>query len=140
MTTLNKLQLIARRAGAQVTIVEDEDNFFDCTNDEIHIDFIRPVPDFGFFRHLRESHGCELGEALPQIFWVFLHELGHYFTLDYCEEDDRFTREFLKLLDDEQIAVPAYQDIYFNLESEWEATEWAIGFVEANYRWLRGLR
>ena len=57
--------------------------------------------------------------------WSILHEIGHYYTLDFCDDDSEL-RLFLAFCDGSLIEI---QDAYFNLESEWEATEWAIDFI-----------
>jgi hypothetical protein len=85
--------------------------------------------DLGFLRHLREVHNCPLSYKLS--LWTILHEIGHYHTLDYCEEDNELeVRAICAMVDrDKAEHCVEIQDLYFNLESEWEATEWAIDYA-----------
>lgn len=87
------------------------------------------IDDMGFLRHLREVHGCKEWNFVGVSTWALLHEIGHYHTIDYTE-DDLATRALCAM-------VPAatarksikIQDMYFGIETEWEATEWAIDWV-----------
>lgn len=101
-------------------------SYFDYDSDCIYLD--PTEEDCGFFRHLTEVHKCSFADKYPMIMWSILHEIGHFYTIDFCE-DDYEMRLFLSLCDGSKIEI---QDSYFNLESEWEATEWAINFIIDN--------
>jgi hypothetical protein len=69
--------------------------------------------------------------------WQVLHEIGHYYTLDFIEEDDDeiFERAVCSLIDkDTAENNEKIQDIYFNLEKEWQATEWAISYANKHFK------
>ena len=84
----------------------------------------------GFMRHLKNVHGVKGADNFSIIMWQILHEIGHYFTLDYCEEDDSIERAICALIDKDTAAnSEKIQDMYFNMEKEYEATEWAINYV-----------
>ena len=85
--------------------------------------------DYGFARHIEEKHFFAEVYNFSAVMWAILHEIGHYFTIDYCVEDDRATRALCALFDNPPKAI---QDLYFDLESEYEATEWAINYVNAH--------
>lgn len=98
-------------------------SYFDFDSDCIYLD---PTEnDCGFLRHLAQVHRCNFTNDYPLIVWSILHEIGHYYTLPFCD-DDYELRLFLTICDPSIIEI---QDLYFNLESEWEATEWAINFI-----------
>lgn len=96
--------------------------------------------DCGFLRHLRENHKCAECDNYSLTLWSLLHEIGHHFTLDFCEEDELEIRALCAIISEEvaQKSIPM-QDMYFNLESEWEATEWAMRFVARNAETCRAL-
>lgn len=99
-------------------------NYFDNDSNCIYLD--PNEQDCGFLRHLSERHFCSFANDYPLIMWSILHEIGHYHTLDFCEDDFEM-RMYLSLCDAENIEI---QNLYFDLETEWEATEWAIEFIE----------
>lgn len=66
--------------------------------------------------------------------WTLLHEIGHYNTVDYAE-DDLIARAICGLASrEEALKDLKLQDIYFNIENEWEATEWAIEWINSHKR------
>ena len=88
----------------------------------------------GFMRHLREVHGYINADQYSLALWTLLHEIGHYYTIDYVE-DDLWTRTFCGLFSYEEASKDSeLQDMYFNIKSEWEATEWAIKWISFHKR------
>lgn len=139
MKDLEKLQQITNEicdhyAVDRVTITLDlfDDNYFDEVENRINLNPYQP--DCGFMRHLREKHACPLADKYSLSVWSYLHELGHYFTLDVWEsEEEGIIRAVCALTPlAEAQSNTAMQDKYFGLSREWEATEWAIGFAKAN--------
>lgn len=98
-------------------------SYFDFNSDCIYLD--PKENDCGFLRHLSQVHKCGFSNDYSLLVWSILHEIGHYYTLDFCDDDSEL-RLFLAFCDGSLIEI---QDAYFNLESEWEATEWAIDFI-----------
>ena len=84
-----------------------------------------------FLQHLAQIHKCSFINEFPLEFWTTLHEIGHHFTVDdFDEEADYNARCAMQKIDPSTYADPmdfAFQ--YFNLRSEWIATEWAINYV-----------
>ena len=90
--------------------------------------------DCGFMRHLREVHKYADADQYCFALWTLLHEIGHYYTIDYVE-DDLWTRTFCGLFSCEEASKDSeLQDMYFNIKSEWEATEWAIKWISSHKR------
>ena len=125
-------------------IFTDDGSSFEWSTNTVYLDVNENCD--GFMRHLKTKH-------LPQYFnyhlhlyefnkivWQVLHEIGHYFTLDFIEEDeDEQTERAICSLIDKETAEnnEKIQDMYFNLEKEWQATEWAIRYVDTHYRKCR---
>lgn len=95
---------------------------------------LRDDEDFGFMRHLRESHCCELS-CISSMIWTILHEVGHFVTIDEISDEDYETslsiKAYLSVVDIENDTT--LQDEYFNTPTEWKATEWAIEWVVKNF-------
>lgn len=109
-------------------------NYYESSNNTIYID-LKDTNDGGFMRHLRAVHDYDYAYCFSLLMWTILHELGHYFTQDKYEDSDEdlVTREVCALVPREvSDADPKIQDIYFNLKTEWVATEWAIEFVKSH--------
>ena len=85
-----------------------------------------------FMRHLREVHKCEFVDALETPYWVLLHEIGHYMTYEKVKDKiDVITRQ--AIIDNAiDFELDECYDVYFGLLEEWEATEWAIRYVQEN--------
>ena len=109
--------------------ITDRDSCFDCTEDTIYIN-PHEVDDYGFTRHVREVHECGFADEISYALWAVLHEIGHFHTLDFCD-DDLTTRAFCMISPNNA----ATQNLYYGIESEWEATEWAIDYA-ADHRTL----
>ena len=111
----------------------------DFENDTITLNLDGTEPDLGFMRHLREVHKEHHTYEVDERIWAVLHEVGHYMTVDdLCEgyeEEEEKPRALCALLTTEEVAAsPKLQDLYFNLPSEWEATEWACEVVESDLK------
>lgn len=116
-----------------VTFVKDGYYFLSAEN-TVNID-LTDFDDCGFMRHLKEIHGCEWADELDLHLWSILHEIGHYETeCDIDEDDAEQELRFLLSLTDESIAHDTeVQNMYFNLTSEYYATEWAKDWVAENF-------
>lgn len=120
-------------ADVEVVFDTDEGSYFDGDTDTININLNELNQDYGFMRHLREVHKCNFWDKYSPLLWTILHEVGHYYTLDdYDSEAEEGERIILSLVNEKGLQNPMVQDRYFNLPSEWGATEWAIHFVEDN--------
>lgn len=109
-----------------------DDNYFDADENEIWLN-PKDNEDCGFLRHLKEVHGFEKTMNYPLWMWSVLHEIGHFETLDFCESDEMTERVICASHSKEEAEQSVeLQDLYFNLESEWEATEWAINFIKSH--------
>ena len=115
----------------KIQFVKDGSSF-DWTEDKIYFQFNEP--DCGFMRHLKQVHHFKKANCIHLTIWTLLHEIGHYFTLDDCEEDLE-TKAICSIINkDDAEHMEMLQDMYFNMESEWEATEWAINYVINHYK------
>lgn len=109
----------------QVSVeITKNESCYDHTTETIYIN-PDEIDEYGFMRHVREVHDCDFADDISYCVWAILHEIGHYHTLDDCEEDDLLARSFCMICPN-NIET---QNLYFGLEAEWEATEWAINYV-----------
>lgn len=116
----------------KVKFIEEGQTAYDWTEECIYVNITEACDEFGFLRHLREVHQCKEMKEFSLWTWVILHEIGHHFTLDMCEEDEMEMRAICAIINTDKL-TPEISDMYFNLESEWEATEWAINFVKSHF-------
>ena len=118
----------------KIVFIPNEGSSFEWSTDTIYLDVNENCD--GFLRHLKSKHHIQDCYRINKIIWQILHEIGHYFTLDFVEEDeDEQTERAICALIDEETAnnSEAIQDLYFNLEKEWQATEWAIDYVKTHF-------
>ena len=110
----------------------DNLTYFDLDKDTLHIDvFEQDDDDCGFIRHLREEHDCTVANEYCIIVWATLHELGHYETQFFTDNDPDERELCIRIPTEIAARSQAIQNMYYNLPSEYEATEWAI-----SYEWL----
>lgn len=123
--------LFVKTINPRIRIKYKENVFAFCfTNNTLYYNF--DLIDMGFLRHMRECHYWEPQFGL--MIYSLLHELGHYYMQDCIDENEMETRAYCALLPFEYVMKrPDIQDLYFNLESEFEATEWAIEY-SVNHR------
>lgn len=88
------------------------------------------LDDCGFLRHLYESHKCDFTNEYSIILWAILHEIGHCIT--QVEDNDADIEKRLLLQCTNDAHSVEIQDLYFNLSSEYAATEWAIQWITEN--------
>jgi hypothetical protein len=119
--------LFIKTINPRIKIKYDENDFAFCfKNNTLYYNF--NLIDMGFLRHMRECHKREPQFGL--MLYSLLHELGHYYMQDCISEDEIETRAYCALLPvDFVLERPEIQNLYFNLESEFEATEWAIQYT-----------
>lgn len=118
----------------KIVFTPNEGSSFEWSTDTIYLDVNENCD--GFMRHLKNVHGIRGADNFNIIIWQILHEIGHYFTLDFIDEDeDEQTERAICALIDEETAnnSEAIQDLYFNLEAEWQATEWAIDYIKIHF-------
>ena len=123
--------LFVKTINPRIKIKYKENVFAFCfTNNTLYYNF--DLIDMGFLRHMRECHYWEPQFGL--MIYSLLHELGHYYMQDCIDENEMETRAYCALLPFEYVMKrPDIQDLYFNLKSEFEATEWAIEY-SVNHR------
>ena len=122
----------------KVKIDKTDSTCFDFNNDTLIIGYDFNDDEYGFMRHLREVHGCKFANFFTHRFWAILHELGHYFTGEGIEDEKETleVRALCILIGDDIVKTnKGVQDMYFNLPSEFAATEWAINFIKT-HKWL----
>lgn len=116
------------------TFNEGEGYFYETATNKINID-LTDNEDFGFMRHLKETHKYKNADKISIIVWSILHEIGHYETEDEIEWEDDFNDRAVLALTGENVKYNTkVQDMYFNLPSEFAATEWAIDWVKNNFK------
>lgn len=111
---------------------DNEQTCYDCNEECLIIGNDFYSDGCGFMRHLREVHGYINADQYSLALWTLLHEIGHYYTIDYAE-DNLIVRAICRLTSYEEASKnPKLQDIYYNIENEWEATEWAIKWIDSH--------
>lgn len=112
---------------------KDSGTYYDNIHKSVTLGSNAWEDECGFLRNLREVHGCKEWNDVEIAVWSLLHEIGHYHTFEYTM-DDAFTRAFCAIIPLEAaMSDPSIQDMYFEIESEYEATEWAIDWVQKNF-------
>jgi len=108
------------------------DCFYDDDDNTIYIDL--DIDEGRFRENLATAHKYETNLGL--LIWTILHEIGHHFTYKYIDEneDEVLRLVYKNLFKKKLITEKTWQDLYYELDSEWEATEWAINFIEKHKR------
>lgn len=118
-----------------VRVRQSHENSADYEHNIIRLN-LRDDEDFGFMRHLRECHSCELNGVSPML-WTILHEVGHFMTANEIPPQDYdeaiSTKVLLTLYGDKIKTDENLQNLYFNTATEWAATEWAVNYTENFY-------
>lgn len=125
-----------------VTFINGVGYYYETATNTINVDFTDETEEFGFLRHLKEVHNCDFAYDYSITLWSILHEIGHYETENEIEEDtdDEELRFWLSMTDKKVAENPTIQDRYFNLPSEWVATEWAIDWIKDNLETAKKFR
>ena len=108
---------------------------FDFSKNVVNIGYDFDKDEYGFAYHLKNTHKCKFAYNISYQLWAILHELGHYYANAGIEDEEqaRFVRSVCAMLGDEVVKKDRnIQAMYFNLPSEWAATEWAIDFIRKN--------
>lgn len=84
--------------------------------------------DFGFLNHIIKKHHFSPARSISMGLWTILHEVGHSETID--SEDDLNARAICAAIPWEEAEKDeSIQAIYYDIPSEFDATEWAIDWV-----------
>ena len=148
MDTKKKLKILATvvdsLSDGTLTLKEGDTTELDWATDTIYLNLDGNEPDLGFIRHLREVHKERNAYTIDESLWAVLHEIGHYMMVDDLDEgwedEEAPVRAVCAMLSTEQVASSErLQDLYFNLPSEWEATEWAVETVEGDLDYFNAM-
>lgn len=93
--------------------------------------------DCGFMRHIKYNHNFAQAYDYSINLWSILHELGHYFVGDdgVVSEEEAVQYAFCAMLSKDIVANNPYlQNVYFDIEAEFKATEWAIDWIVSHPR------
>lgn len=107
----------------------DDDFGYDTVNEvvliphnphvELHSEFVAP-----FLKSVRRLGGST--DTYCTYYWSLMHEVGHFYTIDYIEDDDTDLRELCCALGVESM------EMYSNLPAERAATGWAVQWTQDN--------
>lgn len=83
-------------------------------------------------KHIESTRNFDIR---PHFFmYSLLHEIGHSFTMDNLESEDLdnelYVRELIHLVSQDNTTDA--DEMYFNLESEMLANDWAVNFIQNN--------
>ena len=130
--------LFIKSINSKIKLAFADESAFEWSTDTVYLNINENCD--GFLRHLRNSHHVHDYWKLNKIIWQILHEIGHYYTLDFIEEDEdeEMERAICALIDKETAeSNEKIQDIYFNLEKEWQATEWTKEYARNHFNKCR---
>lgn len=130
-----KIREFVKSVDENITVRFDTTNYYDYENDAV-VYAPDDINDNGFLRHIYEYHKSAEGLDLSLLMWSILHEIGHYCTWkdEYENEEEILERYCYQHFPCETFEQSkAMQDLYFGMESEWNATEWAIDYARKNY-------
>ena len=134
---MDKLNYIVKSIAPEINVIYDETEptCFDHDLKAISIGVDFQDDDCGFMRHIKFNHDYPEAEEYSLTLWSILHELGHYFTSNngYISTEELAEYALCGLIPRE-IAEnnESIQNMYFDIESEWNATEWAINWIKDN--------
>lgn len=135
---MNACKLIVKSIAPKVNVICDE-NDYTCFDHDLKTVIIGGDlnNDYGFMRHLKYNHNFPEAYDYSIKLWSILHELGHYFEGNdgIIDEEEMTQRAICSLIPNEMAKDNPYiQNLYFNLQSEYDATEWAITWVMKHKR------
>lgn len=104
-----------------------EDNEF-CVNVEERIINIGVDPDPEGDRLIQEFVFNEFGVAMDSFLIGVLHEIGHIMTYDEQTFNEGTAMYYLLEMNYDAMRHDEYSIMYFNIPSEYKATEWAVKY------------
>lgn len=134
---MDKLNYIVKTIAPEIDVIYEEGGktCFDHDLKAVIVGTDFQEDDCGFMRHIRYNHNFTDTYKYSLTLWSILHELGHYFTSDngYVSQEE-ITEYIICGLIPREIANEneIIQNMYFDIESEWNATEWAINWIKNN--------
>lgn len=116
----------------KVMVTENYNTGYDVRENKLIIGPDIEDPQVQFMRHLKDVHKCGFVDVIDTPHWALLHEIGHYMTYEKVKDKiDTVTRQ--AIIDNAvEFELDECYDVYFGLPEEWEATEWAIRYVQEN--------
>ena len=142
LKTKKLLARLAHIAAPQVHIYfHNDESYYDHSEKSIYIDK-EYEEDCGFMRHLCEVHKVPWAYKIHDYIWTVLHEVGHFYTYSKYVNSKKETavRKYFAKKDFDTVNNSVkLQDLYYNLDSEYAATEYAIQFIKRHYKTMRKL-
>lgn len=118
----------------KVYFKKNEGSYYSHDNEiNIQLDF-RKEDVANFTEHLYTQHKCKVAYKIHPYIWKMLHEIGHFYTIEYCEEDPWA----LFIIEIENTNCKTKEEkkeidfVYYNMPVEYAATDWAANFVKNN--------
>lgn len=93
--------------------------------------FVEEEVDKDWVRWLKDTYGDRYDDDFSTFVLTFLHEVGHYFTLEDYDEEDYHKKVENFVIDydtDTREEIVEKRRGYWDLEVEKAATDWAINF------------
>lgn len=98
----------------------------------IVLNFAAGATDESFISHIKNRHGYRKAREISTELWTALHEVGHTKTVGTVTYNGE-VRYALELAQKYGGDLQKINEMYYELEDEWAATEWAIQFVKKHY-------
>jgi len=139
---MNALSFIVKTIAPRVKVIYELESptCFDHDIKAVIIGNDFQTDDCGFMRHIVEKHNFADAYNYSMSLWSVLHELGHYFTGDdgYISDEEAVQYAICAMIPRKHAdASPEIQNMYFDIESEYNATEWAINWIVSHPRLAR---
>lgn len=103
-----------------------------CGNKELQV---------AFQKHIRNKHHYDSAHKFSATLWTILHEMGHHFTSDdfdeSIEDEEAPIRAMCAMIPLNEAMEKGIEDTYYDLPTEFAATEWAINFIKSHPRKAR---
>ena len=118
-----------KKYGFEARVRGVDEDFFWYHNNTISYSFFFPVDASENWSRLMEELGCNY--SIDEFYTAFLHELGHSHTYwDFEEEELDEYYDILKLMDKEPSSfAESIHYIYTHLPVEYEASRWAVNYI-----------
>lgn len=133
---LSKYAELGKRISKGLKVRRGDDFYCYPDDNQIFIPMIWNEKDVNhFMENIKTRYNSEWVDKIDNYIWCFLHELGHIKT-DANSIIDTLCRPILTTLANLSILPKVMQSLYYKLPKEYNATEWAINYVNEHFNEL----
>ena len=121
---------LEKNGFVDLEVVDDDEFRYDIDNKVIYTGVVSTSEGI-WFEQFESDHGMKITGIIPEVL-AFLHEVGHYCTVDNFgnndREDDNLNKFFIDMIEDSHDRMIKY----WNLPMEFAANMWVVDFVNNN--------